>query len=447
MPAVLDLVPLPPAEPAGTSAPGLARRAVLRFAFCYWLLFCVPIITTQITGLDWSGKLVSPLWNAMVVWVGRHLLAISAPIPTAEGGSGDRTADWIFLLCITALSLIATSVWMLFGRSRPSDARLRGLLAVLLRYTLAFVMLGYGVCKVFIGQFPEPSGTRLVQQYGDSSPMGLMWTFMGASPAYQCFSGVLETIGALLLLFRRTATLGALVLAAVLTNVVMMNLCYDVPVKINSSHYLAMCVFLLLPELRLLTNALILHRPTQPALRPLVLPRRWMRTARRVVKYGLIAVLLVLDVREFGVDRWTRSTTWYEGYWNVLSFTRDGQDVPPLLTDATRWKRLRFQIAQTQRYVRWRGMDDSLGDLYTFSIDEHARAIAFTPEPDRRDGEPTRPTAPFTMTYAHPDPDHLELEGKVGADDLRVRLERFDPTKMLLRSRGFHWINEVPFNR
>jgi len=28
-----------------------------------------------------------------------------------------------------------------------------------------------------------------------------------------------------------------------------------------------------------------------------------------------------------------------------------------------------------------------------------------------------------------------------------VKLQRVDPSKTLLLSRGFHWINEVPFNR
>jgi hypothetical protein len=32
-------------------------------------------------------------------------------------------------------------------------------------------------------------------------------------------------------------------------------------------------------------------------------------------------------------------------------------------------------------------------------------------------------------------------------DDLTVQLTRVDPRKMLLVGRGFHWINEVPFNR
>jgi hypothetical protein len=83
----------------------------VRFAFCYWLLFCIPVVTTQVDSLAWSGKLIGPLWKAMVVWVGRHVLAISDPINTADNGSGDKAADWIFLLCIAALALIAALVW------------------------------------------------------------------------------------------------------------------------------------------------------------------------------------------------------------------------------------------------------------------------------------------------------------------------------------------------
>src|SRR4030095_7643936 len=97
---------------------------------------------------------------------------------------------------------------------------------------------GYGMIKVFRGQFPSPSPGRLIETYGDSSPMGLMWNFMGYSSAYVIFAGVSESLGALLLFFRRTTTLGALVLTAVMTNVVAMNLCFDVCVKLGSMNYL-----------------------------------------------------------------------------------------------------------------------------------------------------------------------------------------------------------------
>jgi hypothetical protein len=45
------------------------------------------------------------------------------------------------------------------------------------------------------------------------------------------------------------------------------------------------------------------------------------------------------------------------------------------------------------------------------------------------------------------DENHLEVEGRVGAENIAVELERVDTSNMLLMTRGFHWINEAPFNR
>jgi hypothetical protein len=40
--------------------------------------------------------------------------------------------------------------------------------------------------------------------------MGILWTFMAASTGYTIFAGLAEAVAGLLLLFRRTSTLGAL---------------------------------------------------------------------------------------------------------------------------------------------------------------------------------------------------------------------------------------------
>ena len=44
---------------------------------------------------------------------------------------------------------------------------------------------------------------------------------------------------------------------------------------------------------------------------------------------------------------------------------------------------------------------------------------------------------------AEPDED-LELDD---AEAVKVRLRHYGPDKFLLSSRGFHWINEVPYNQ
>ena len=133
---------------------------------------------------------------------------------------------------------------------------MKDLLRSYLRYVLAAAMLGYGLAKVSwdFNQFATIGDFQLEKKWGDSSPMNVVWSFMGASRAYTVFAGLGEVVGAILLLFRRTTILGAMVVVGVMTNVVMLNYCYDIPVKLYSSHLLMMAVYLLLPEAGRLGN-------------------------------------------------------------------------------------------------------------------------------------------------------------------------------------------------
>lgn len=98
--------------------------------------------------------------------------------------------------------------------------------------------------KVIQLQFPEPDMSRLTQNYGDSSPMGLAWTFLGFSKGYNIFMGVAEILAGFLL-FRRTLTLGLIITLMTTANVMAVNFFFDVPVKILSSHLVIMTLFLL----------------------------------------------------------------------------------------------------------------------------------------------------------------------------------------------------------
>ncbi len=438
----------PPQPPTPSTAPptlpSILRAALFRFAFVYWLLIVIILCANEDVGLTWIGTLIRWAWNPIVVWTGNHVLGIPYELDPAINGSGDKTSDWVGVFVAATVAALATVVWSLVDRRATRDPALRSLLRVVLRYTLAFALLGYGLSKLCLLQFPAPGPSRLLQPYGSSSPMGLLWTFMGASPSYEIFAGAAEVLGALLLLFRRTTTLGALLLATVLVNVVMLNFCFDVPVKINSAHYLGMCIFLIGPDLGRLAHVLLFNRATQPAPADPVSPSRSRRVARRVVKYGVIAFILIQEVRSdlrFLAMRAARTS--YDGLWNVVTFRRDDHDVPAIVTDSTRWQRIRFQSADGKLYVRWHFMDRSYGDLYTAVIDEPRQTMTLTPDLD-----PAKPaTSPVTFRYLRTDPDHVTLEGQLGAATLSVQLARFDPRDMLLVNRGFHWINEVPFNR
>jgi hypothetical protein len=437
--ALTESQSLNPAQPAAAEPWSLARRIAFRFAFAYLIVYMFPSPLDQFPGLEWATEPYENLWKALVPWVGQHVLGLSQEIPTAQTGSGDKLFNYVQLVCYLALSGLATGVWSVVDRRRTEYAKLQAGLRIYVRYALAGMMLGYGMAKLFKTQFSFPTMDRLMKPYGESSPMGLLWTFMGYSTGYNIFTGGAEALGGLLLFFRRTTTLGSLVVVGVMSNVVMLNFCYDVPVKLLSMHLLLMAVFLLLPDLRRLANVLVLNRPTEPV--PLRVPFQsvWMERGSRAAKALFIAALLFLMAKsewegltEYG-DNKVRPALY--GIYDVESFTRNGEVVPPLTTDASRWRALlvdRFTWAIVHKM-------SGPGEALEMKDEPEKQTLTLTSfKPDSK---------PLVFTYSRPDPEHLVLDGKVGNDQLSIRFTRSDPSKFQLVNRGFHWINERPLNR
>ncbi|MBS1564098.1 MAG: hypothetical protein JST39_06900, partial [Bacteroidetes bacterium] len=46
-----------------------------------------------------------------------------------------------------------------------------------------------------------------------------------------------------------------------------------------------------------------------------------------------------------------------------------------------------------------------------------------------------------------PDKEHLVLSGVLLKDSVEVVMKRVDLNRFRLVNRGFHWVNETPFNR
>jgi hypothetical protein len=259
---------------------------MFRFVACYWLLYALPEqgrtnLLQTLPGSQFVTKPYVDMWHAIVPWVAIHVFHLSGRAVTYfRTGSGDTTLQYIHNLLYIAVALVATLIWSILDSRHTHYKTLHGWLRLLVRYTLAFTLFSYGFAKVFPLQFQPPSLAKLIEPYGEFSPMGVLWSFMGASMPYTIFSGVAEVAGGLLLLFRRTTSLGALVAFAALSNVVALNFCYDVPVKLYSTNLVLMAVFLLAPDLQRLANVLVLNRPARPAdLTEPAFPRRWMRIA------------------------------------------------------------------------------------------------------------------------------------------------------------------------
>jgi len=406
-------------------------RVAFRFAFCYFGLYCLIAFQNVFDFLPYERM---SQW--FVPWVGQHVLHLSKPITYFISGSGDKTSDWVLLFCHLVISIVATVVWSIFGR-RKEYTRLNEWLRVALRYALATTMFAYGSAKVVKLQFADPSLTRLLEPLREFSPMGLLWTFMGFSTPYTFCAGACELLGGVLLFFRRATTLGALVTAAAMMNVAVLNYAYDVPVKLLSTHLLLMCGYLLIPDLRSLYDFFIRNKPATPApVQAHFATRKW-RIAEGVVKalfIGYMVVVSAIGMVEGYHSRYGAAApkSPLYGIWDVEEFTRDGQTLPPLLTDTARWRRF---VTQIPTGINIRGMDDSM----------HPYAVRF--DPAKSTILSSDPKTPLALTWSRPDADHLTLTGTVDGHQLAVRLKRMDVGRTNLLGRGFHWISEMAFNR
>lgn len=393
------------------------RRLWFRWQFCYWSLFLIPVFEL--------------LWAVLVPWVGAHVLALPDPVVDTPTGSGDRTWDWVRLVCQLGLATIAALAWSVLRPAAAGETRLAAAQRIGMRYALAFVMLGYGFGKVFPLQFLPPNELRLLDTFGSASPMGLLWTFMGQSPAYEIFTGLAEVAGGMLLFSRRTTTLGALVVAAVMANVVMLNFCYDVPVKINSTHWLLLAITLIAPDARRLWSVLVRNEPGEPRVL-----REAFRSARRrrawIVGKSVVIVLVVVATGLQSLLEWlTRASTPPGRAFAVERQIRDDREVPAPVVDPSRLRHI--------------GVGAHVALLVAGDGSEKRYVV------ERGDGQLTLRTPEgeemASLSETALGDDRIRWTGTLEGTAIDLTLAPLSSEASVLRTRGFHWVTEVPFNR
>jgi len=94
----------------------------------------------------------------------------------------------------------------------------------LIRYALAIGMTPYGISKIFKTQFVLSQSLMLPTTLERMSSKTLAWAFLGYSSWFEVLLGFLELIPALLLLFRRTALTGTILLLPITLNVYLINM-------------------------------------------------------------------------------------------------------------------------------------------------------------------------------------------------------------------------------
>lgn len=417
-----------------SSAPDWPASARVLFRFCFVYFGLYVLTTTMLVGFLRAP--LAPLQDGLVGWVATQVFRFPAPLATMSG-SGDKPYDWVHVFCLLVVATGATLLWSVLDRNRTHYVRLHQWLRFVVRFGLGAMLVGYGMVKVIPSQMPAPSLTRLLAPFGHFSPMGVLWSSIGASLPYEIFAGCAEVVAGVLLFVPRTATLGALLALGIAVHVFTLNMTYDVPVKLFSFHLVLLSLLLLAPDASRLVAVLLSPSGADSSPVP-------GRSRRGYAWIGLAAQLLlgaffVTAGLLHAVNAWqsyaggaTRSPLY--GIWTVDEMWIDGESRPPLTTDPERWRRIVFD---NHEVVGLQGMDDTF-DFYRAQVDTERGRITLTII-----GDPSMSRQLSFDRIA----DRLTLDGEIDGRHLRLRLSRLDHSTLPLLNRRFRWIQDYPFNR
>jgi len=421
-----------------------ATRILFRICFCYLALYALYTLTLLIALVlrDLGGRQpffpVEAGLHRVVPWVGVHLLGIRRQPSDFENVLGDGLFDWVEHFCFVAAALIAALIWSMLDSRRTDYRRLHAWLSLVLRLTLAATMFLYGFDKVFPLQFHSITRMDLVQPLGDLNHFSLMWRFMASSPGYTIFSGSLEVLGGILLLIPRLSNLGAILCVLVLSNVVALNIAYNVDVKVFSFNLLLMAIFLAAPEIPRLARILVLNRPVSPLRAVPLSEHKWINKGARSLQAAFGVCLFVVCLvdsasRYTRIQRASAVAVPLQGIWTVDDFSVSGEPQHALFTQRLahdmhvgtgddRWARLVFDAPGKAAIQIRNGEVDYIAVL----LDKNATTAELSDEGD--------PEWKGKLTIQQPQPNLLNLTGVVNGVDVSARLHRMDESQFELKN-------------
>ncbi|WP_254412576.1 DoxX family protein [Dyadobacter diqingensis] len=423
------------------------EKILFRTALIYFFIQAFP--------LDWKyyKTVVSINWLAPHF---QELFRLTTYMPSfISPGSIWGIESFVNWLVILIIAIAGSAVWSIADKKSTDYNQLYYWLRVLLRYRLAVGIIGYGVLKLFKLQLPEPTLSDLHTSYGDYLPWKIYALSTGIGSAfYEQSIGLIEIIGAVLLLFRRTATIGASVIIFVLTNIVIANFAYEIGEHVYSAYLLSIALFLLAYDLPRLYSVFVKRQLTRAAGFKPVIVQNWLRTFRIVLKSSVALFFLFYGVKTYAglADNWPFPTeaglSNAYGFYNVSEFRINNREIPYSLTDSLRWNNVVFEkwntisirtnrsakidfSGTTVDYALERNYE-SAGNagrhFYAYQADTVSKQIELFGKNDK--------TEKLHFHYARPDVSTIILSGTdADKDSVRIVLTKVDKKYLLKEGR------------
>lgn len=382
----------------------------MRWWALLWLLLFILTMPTNTLFLPSPAYYLNPLVEQAITGFGELLIG-DARFYTYQLTS-DSTGMYLYLLLLIGVAALLAIIPVLWQYKRLQKIPVQAVLQVLVSYYLAFQLLRYGVDKLFKHQFYLPEPNTLYTPLGQISPDLLYWSTMGVSYKYTVFAGLSEILVAGLLLFRKTRILGALLSTAIFSNVLMINIGFNLSVKLFSGVLLLMSIIIVLPYLGTLYRFFLRQENQQLQLNTTYPKNKQKQQLYAFAKATLISLLLIevlwgyFKINNFNDDLAQRP--FLHGAYELVELYKNGEKQPLLWTNKNLWKRV---FIHRQGYFIVQYMDDQLKD-YKLSYNLEKQLLFLNGQEELK----------YNLSLKN-EKTILELSGIIAKDTINIRTE------------------------
>lgn len=399
----------------------------IRFFLIYILLFITSFSFPHALLPD-IGSWFSPFYEVLVRFTADHVFQLQRTY-SAELIS-DSTGMYVHAFNLVFISGILAACWLYSDKQKKHEIKLFFVLQIIVRYYLAMQLLNYGFNKIFKWQFYLPEPNTLFTTVGETHRDLLYWTSMGSSYSYTFFSGFIEVFAAAFLFFRRTQLFGALLSLGILINVFMINIGFDISVKLYSAFLILLCCILIAPDAKRLFYFFFKNETLQKKTKTSLFTNE--KYHRLYLSMKILVVLFLLtdslyiyfESGNYNDDLAKRPPL--HGAYEVSSFVLNGDTIEANLSDTNRWKRV---FVHRRNYFVVQNMQDQMND-FMLENDTVKHVLLMTDYNGK--------TANY-FHYVSGNENTLLLTGKIGNQDAELILKKIDLQKQPLLVNEFSW--------
>lgn len=332
-----------------------SQKLVFRIAGLYFLLLCIPSyfnFYNHLFNLQLSKITYHDFQNIVAFWPPQLVL-----IESEEGVFGFLNYVNLILLFVVAVAL--GLLWTLFDKKPRNYSKLYYWVSVVVRYRLAFGMVGWGLKKAFPMQMVYPTVGMLNTPFIDMAEKKLYWSHVGVSFWYTVFLGFAEILPGLLLLNRKTASLGGALAAVVCFNIVLANHAYDAGVAVPAAYFTLLGVFVAWNDLPKIWKLLVQERDVALDRYYPKYDFNWQRRLRSGLKWGAIFLFVPVAAAFWAYGFFygnnynipsTPGIAGLKGYYQVSQFLKNGEELAYDPSDSIRWHDAIFESWSTLSY-------------------------------------------------------------------------------------------------